>query len=307
MMSPFIQIVYGVAGAVVVAFVLISSPFGLWQSGFGEVRHTLSIIGAIAILIASGYILRTRLFRWGSRQTWLKFHQRLASFGLCLVVIHSAVRPLAWHSWLTFTLALLNLGTGIAVSLTARRARRILLRVHLALAPILMVGIIIHGRGKLDHDKFFPLTQVHDVPCVRCHTADSLLFRFDAGLQKAFDKEDKLPEDVRWEFDIRGIPISEDTGISRKKKDGQWLIIDPKNGRRYFVRKEGGELNIYTDVSYRTYTCRTCHVHNTPEIQLAHEVHGVSLYNRCLDCHQTMFNDKRYGNQKVDWDYDPNW
>ena len=306
-MNPFIQIAYGVTAAVVVAVVSISSPFGLWQSGFGEVRHTLSIIGAIAILIASGYILRTRLFRWGSRQTWLKFHQRLASFGLCLVVIHSAVRPLAWHSWLTFALALLNLGTGIAVSLTARRARRILLRVHLALAPILMVGIIVHGREKLDHDEFLPLTQVHDVPCVRCHATDSKLFSFDAGLQNEFDKADKLPEDVQWEFDIRGIPISEDTGILMKKKDSEWLMTDTKNGRKYFVKKEASQLNIYTDVSYRTYTCRTCHVHNTPEIQLAHEVHGVSLYDRCLDCHQTVYNDKRYGRQQVDWDYDPNW
>ncbi len=306
-MSPFIQIVYGVAGAVVVACVLISSPFGLWQSGYGEVRHTLSIIGAIAILIASGYILRTRLIRWGSRRIWLKYHQRLASFGLCLVVIHSAVRPLAWHSWLTLTLALLNLGTGIAVSLTAHRARRILLRVHLALAPILMVGIIVHGREKLNHDEFFPLTQVHDIPCVRCHTTDSLLFGFDADLQEEFDKEEKLPEDVQWEFDIRGIRISENAEISTKKRDSQWLIIDPKNGRRYSVRKDDGQLNIHTDVRYETYTCRTCHVHNTPEIQLAHEVHGVSLFDRCLDCHQTMYNDKLYGKQRLDWDYDPNW
>ena len=307
MMSPFIQIGYGVAGAVIVAFVSIWSPFGLWQSGYGEVRHTLSIIGAIAILIASGYILRTRLIRWGSRQTWLKFHQRLASFGLCLVVIHSAVDPLAWHSWLTFTLALLNLGTGIAVSLTTRRARRMLLRVHLALAPILMVGIVVHGREKLDHDEFFPLAQVHDVPCARCHATDSRLFSFDAGLQKEFDKANRLPEDVQWEFDIRGIPISEETGISMKTKGSEWLMTDTKNGRKYFVRKEASQLNIYTDVNYRTYTCRTCHVHNTPEIQLAHEVHGVSLYDRCLDCHQTVYNDKRYGRQQVDWEYDPNW
>ena len=306
-MSPFIQIAYGVAAAVVVAFVSISSPFGLWQSGFGEVRHTLSIIGAIAILIASGYIIRTRLIRWGNRQIWLKFHQRLASFGLCLVVIHSAVDPLAWHSWLTFTLALLNLGTGIAVSLTSRRARQVLLRVHLALAPILMIGIVVHGREKLDHDEFFPLAQVHDVPCVRCHAADSRLFSFDAGLQKEFDKEDRLPEDVQWEFDIRGIPISDDTGISTKKMHSEWLMTDEKYGRNYFVRKEASKLNIYTDVSYRTYTCRTCHVHSTPEIQLAHEVHGVSFYDRCLDCHQTVYNDKRYGRQQVDWDYDPDW
>ena len=134
-MKVFIQIGHGIVGAAVI------SGLCIYQAGsFGEARHTISIIGAIAIVIASLYLLRSRWIRWGNRQTWLKYHQRLASLGLCLVLYHSAFQPLARHSWLTFLLALSNLGTGIAVSLTARKTRQILLRCHLILAPILLVS-----------------------------------------------------------------------------------------------------------------------------------------------------------------------
>ena len=86
-MNPFIQIAQGAVGAILI------SLFFILRSSFGETRHTLSIIGAIILFIASGYILRTRLIRWGSRQVWLKYHQRLASLGLFLVLIHSAAQP----------------------------------------------------------------------------------------------------------------------------------------------------------------------------------------------------------------------
>ena len=306
-MRPFIQIGYGVLGAVVISLISIYAPLGLWRPGFGEVRHTLSIVGAIAIFIASSYILRTRLIHWGSRAVWLKYHQRLASFGLCLVLIHSAVHPLAWHSWLTFSLALLNFGTGIAVSLTARRARRILLRFHLTLAPILLVAIIVHGREKLDHDAFFPLMQEHDIPCVRCHATHPLLFSTDSGVQKDLDAGGNASEDLQWEFDGRGLSLSQHATVSTKKKESRWLITDTKNKHRYPVRKAAGRLHFYADSTYKTYTCRTCHVHNTPEIQFAHETHGVRTYDRCFDCHQTVFDGKRYGKQRSDWEYDPNW
>ena len=170
-MKVFIQIGHGVIGAAVI------SGLCIYQAGsFGEARHTISIIGAIAIVIASLYLLRSRWIRWGNRQTWLKYHQRLASMGLCLVLYHSAFQPLAWHSWLTLLLALSNLGTGITVSLTARKTRQMLLRCYLILAPILLVSIVLHGQQKLEHDEFFPLTDVHDVPCARCHTPERLLF-----------------------------------------------------------------------------------------------------------------------------------
>ena len=42
----------------------------IYQAGsFGEARHTISIIGAIAIVITSLYLLRSRWIRWGNRQT----------------------------------------------------------------------------------------------------------------------------------------------------------------------------------------------------------------------------------------------
>ncbi len=298
-MNLFLQIAHGVIGAVII------SLFFSLRSSFGETRHTLSIIGAIAIIIASGYILRTRLIRWGSRQIWLKYHQRLASFGLSLVFIHSALRPFSWHSWLTFVLALLNLGTGIAVSLTTRRTRRVLLRCHLALAPILLIGIVIHGREKLDHDEFFPLTEEHDIPCVRCHTSDRLLFTINSRFQSDLDGEGNASDDLQWEFGLQATLLSQHAAISTKKGDGGWLITDEPNHQKYMVRKVADRLHVYANSPYKGYTCLTCHVHNTPEIQFAHEAHGVTSYNACFNCHQTVIGGEKYGRRKANWDYNP--
>ncbi len=300
-MKPFLQM--GIGGAAAVA---VSVGFIL-QSSFGESRHTLSIIGAIAILIASLYILRTRLIRWGNRSRLLKYHQGIASFGLCLVLIHSGVKPETWHSWLTFCLAWLNLGSGVAVSLTKARIRSVLLRCHLALAPILLVSIVVHGREKLEHDEFFPLTQEHDIPCAKCHTSKPLMFRMGGELESELDLDENLSGNIQWEFDGRGIPISQHATVETKREGAKWLITDLNNQRRYVVKKDAEGLGIYADSVYRTYTCRTCHVHNTPDIQYAHEVHGVSVFDRCLDCHQTEYNETRYGKQRSGWEYDPNW
>ena len=300
-MQPFLQMGIGAVTAVAVSLVFIL------QSSFGESRHILSIIGAIAILVASLYVLRTRLIRWGNRSRLLKYHQGLASFGLCLVLIHSSVKPETWHSWLTFGLAWLNLGTGVAVSLTKAQFRRILLRCHLVLAPILLIAVLVHGREKLDHDEFFPLTQIHDVPCVQCHTPKPLVFDMDGTLEDELTVDENLSGNLQWEFEVRGIPISQDATVAAKREALEWLINDLNNRRKYIVRKEAQRLNIYADSVYKTYTCRTCHVHDTPDIQFAHEVHGVSVYDRCLDCHQTELHGMRYGKQRSGWEYDPNW
>ena len=298
-MNPFVQIAQGVVGAILI------SLFFILRSSFGETRHTLSIIGAIILFIASGYILRTRLIRWGSRQVWLKAHQRLASLGLSLVLIHSAAQPLAWHSWMAFILALLNLGTGVAVSLTAHRARRILLRCHLALAPILLLTIVLHGREKLDHDEFFPLTEVHDVPCVKCHTSEMLLFTIDPHFQSDLDSGGVVSEDLQWEFNLHGTSLSRQTTISTEKGDNHWLVTDEKNEGEYTVKTVGDRLSVHADAVYEAYTCLTCHVHNTPEIQFDHESHGVKSYNACLNCHQTVINGTKYGTRKANWEYNP--
>ena len=301
-MKVFVQIGHGVIGAAVISFLCI------WQAGsFGEARHTISIIGAIAILIASLYLLRSRWIRWGNRQIWLKYHQRVASLGLCLVLFHSTFQPLAWHSWLTFLLALSNLGTGIAVSLTARKTRQTLLRFHLILAPILLVSIVFHGQAKLDHDEFFPLTDVHDVPCAKCHTSEPLLFHVDVALKQELDTSETIPDDMLWWFLQHEIKIPQTAKISIKEVGNVWTIDDKENRRSYHVKKTTEQLALYADTPYRSYTCITCHEHNTPEIISAHELHGVSDFHRCLVCHQTEIGGILYGRQRLNWDYDPNW
>lgn len=299
-MKVFIQIGHGIIGAAVISGVCI------YQAGsFGEARHTISIIGAIAIVIASLYLLRSRWIRWGSRQTWLKYHQRLASMGLCLVLYHSAFQPLMWHSWLTFLLALLNLGTGVGVSLTARKTRQVLLRCHLILAPILLVSIVLHGQQKLEHDEFFPLTEVHDVPCARCHTPERLLFHVSTTFPEDLDTSDTIPEDLHWWFlqNQRRLPTT--APISIKEPGNAWTVTDTEDGHTYPVRKVADQIAIYADTDYRSYTCLKCHVHNTEEIQLAHELHGVTEAHRCLICHQTEINGTLYGRQRFDWEYAP--
>ena len=302
-MKVFIQIGHGIVGAAVVSF------FCIWRAGsFGEARHVISIIGAIAILIASLYLLRSRWIRWGNRQIWLKYHQRLASLGLCLVLFHSAFQPLAWHSWFTLLLALSNLGTGIAVSLTTRKTRQVMLRCHLILAPILLISIIFHGQAKLDHDDFFPLTDVHDVPCARCHTSEPLLFLVDATtLQQELDTSETIPDDIQWWSSQHDIKVSQTSKVFIKEAGNVWTIADEENRRTYHVEKTADKLALYADLPYRSYTCITCHEHNTPELISVHEVHGVADFHRCLVCHQTEIDGTRYGRQRVDWDYDPNW
>lgn len=301
-MKVFIQIGHGILGAAVISLLCI------WQAGsFGEARHTISIIGAIAIIVASLYVLRSRWIRWGSRQIWLKYHQRIASLGLCLVLFHSAFQPLAWHSWLTFLLALSNLGTGIAVSLTSRRVRQTLLKAHLILAPTLIISIVFHGQAKLDHDDFFPLTDVHDVPCARCHTSESLLFHVNANIQPELDSSDTIPEELHFWFGQNDIKIPQTAKILNKQVGNAWRLKDDENQRSYDVKKTEGQLGVYADNPYRSYTCITCHEHNTPEIISAHELHGVADFHRCLVCHQTELNGILYGRQRINWEYDPNW
>ena len=299
-MRVFIQIGHGIVGAAVISGVCI------WQAGsFGEARHTLSIIGAIAIVIASLYLLRSRWIRWGNRQTWLKYHQRLASLGLSLVLLHSAFQPLVWHSWLTFLLALSNLGTGIAVSLTSRGARRILLRCHLILAPILLVSIVFHGQKKLEHDEFFPLTNVHDVPCARCHTPERFLFHVYTVFPEDLDTSDTIPEELHWWFVQNERRVPPTAPISTKEPGTAWTVTDPENKRAYHIRKATDKIAIYADNDYQSYTCLKCHVHNTEEIQLAHELHGVADFERCFVCHQTEIDGTLYGRQRFDWEYAP--
>ena len=102
----------------------ISIPL-IWRLGFGQVRHPLSIIGSISILLASAYVLRSKgIVRFGKRQIWIRFHRILASFGLTLIFVHGAFKPTYWYSWLPFILAVGSLVTGLAISTAKTRNRK---------------------------------------------------------------------------------------------------------------------------------------------------------------------------------------
>jgi hypothetical protein len=210
-----------------------------------------------------------------------------------------------WHSWLTFLLALSNLGTGVAVSLTSRGARRILLRCHLILAPILLVSIVFHGQKKLEHDEFLPLTDAHDVPCARCHTPDRLLFHVSTTFPEDLDTSDTVPEDLHFWFLQNESRVPVTAPLSVKEPGNAWTVTDTKNKRTYHIRRVTDQIAIYADSDYGSYTCIKCHVHNTEEIQLVHELHGVTEAHRCFVCHQTEIDGTRYGRQRFDWEYAP--
>jgi len=223
------------------------------------------------------------------------------------VLLHSAFQPLVWHSWLTLLIALANLGTGVAVSLTVRKTRKVLLRCHLILAPILIVSIVFHGQQKLVHDEFFPLTDVHDVPCVRCHTSEPLLFRVESPLPQELDTSSTIPDDLQWWFLQHELRLPTTTAISIRDAGEAWTITNPEDGATYHARKVADKIAIYADSDYHSYTCLNCHEHNTDDIRLAHDLHGVMDFHRCFVCHQTEIDGTTYGRQRVDWEYDPNW
>lgn len=53
------------------------------------------------------------------------------------------------------------------------------------------------------------------------------------------------------------------------------------------------------DPTYKSYSCLGCHVHNTPEIQEQHVMHGIADFPRCLDCHSAKLKGKDYGSLRA--------
>ena len=94
--------------------------------------------------------------------------------------------------------------------------------------------------------------------------------------------------------------------LSRTPETRGQLRTNEKN-RIYHARKVTDKIAIYADSVYQGYTCLKCHVHNTEEIRLAHELHGVADFHRCFVCHQTEIDGTTYGRQRTNWEYDPNW
>lgn len=81
------------------------------------------------------------------------------------------------------------------------------------------------------------------------------LFNIELAFQRHLDNGNEFPsEDLRKKFADSGITLSEDAIISVEKRDSEWLVTDKKelevygvnNERMYAVRKEEGQLSIYS-------------------------------------------------------------
>ena len=67
-----------------------------------------------------------------------------------------------------------------------------------------------------------------------------------------------------------------------RKQETRGQLLTTKKSRTYHARKVADKIAIYADSVYQGYTCLKCHVHNTEEIRLAHELHGVTDFHRCF-------------------------
>ena len=145
------------------------------------------------------------------------------------------------------------------------------------------------------------------VPCARCHTSEPLIFHADLALQQELGTSETIPDDLHWWLIQHDVRVSQTATVAIKEKGNTWMVTDTENNRTYSARKTGDKIVIYAGNFYWSYTCIKCHEHNTEEIQLAHELHGVADYHRGFVCHQTEIDGITYGRQRTNWDYDPNW
>ena len=128
---------------------LVSVPL-IWRLGFRQVRHSLRIIGATSILLASAYIFRSKgIIRFGNCRKWIWFNASFNSRGF---------QTELWYSWLPLILVLGSLITGLIISLVKTQKRQSFLLIHSLLSPLLLTNIVYHSTQKMDHD-FFPLVE----------------------------------------------------------------------------------------------------------------------------------------------------
>jgi len=76
------------------------------------------------------------------------------------------------------------------------------------------------------------------------NSAGSLLFGVGLAYQVDLDT-DNISVGLRQEFVDAGTELSLNVTVSVVETDNRWLISDIDNDKRYYVRKEDGELNIY--------------------------------------------------------------
>lgn len=141
--------------------------------GYEETRHMFSWVGGGGVLLAAGYLVRSRWIRWGRRDGWIRFHQAFALTGSGLILIHAAFRPYSWHAALALFLVLLAVGSGMWLNFRKGMERRQWRYVHLALMPLVLVGAGLHAYLRPQHDAYFPLKATyHQVTCGQCHVGD---------------------------------------------------------------------------------------------------------------------------------------
>ena len=157
------------------AIPLVAIPLAvLWaQYGYGGVRHQLSWVGGILVLLAASYTLRIHWLKWGQRRTWLSFHRPLALTGAGLIVTHTALSPQSWHAQIALAAVALAAGSGVWANTRKGESRRRWRRFHFVAMPILLGSMILHGVLRPRHDAYFPLNAAyHQVTCSRCHNSD---------------------------------------------------------------------------------------------------------------------------------------
>ena len=75
----------------------------------------------------------------------------------------------------------------------------------------------------------------------------SIGLKFHGDLDRA-----DISDDLKQEFQERGIRLSQNTIISVKQGGSEWLLDDENNQQKYLIKKERDLLNIYVDIKQAT-------------------------------------------------------
>jgi hypothetical protein len=74
---------------------------------------------------------------------------------------------------------------------------------------------------------------------------EELLFSAEASLQNDLDNRGPISANLQRTFESHSIRLPQNTTIEIKQQGYSWLITNPDNKQRYFVRKDKNQLNIY--------------------------------------------------------------
>jgi len=75
-----------------------------------------------------------------------------------------------------------------------------------------------------------------------------LLFSLGLELQSELDNSNSPSKDLRWEFQNQGLALSQNATLSMIKKDSWWRVTE-NHKPTYVIRKESGQLNVYSQES----------------------------------------------------------